>query len=350
MDKLHQFLRKLRNLPQTMLAKRTSGKSRGARWMLFLDHLTEKLYAFKNRPLIHRIFVIALFLGSFYSLGKLAALVLEINLAPAEVTRGARPTWQDFHLPNTTQQTQNIAARDLFNTKSALGPKTQAPKQRGPCLASSTASNAGVTLVNTIVLQNQRKSVAALKARGKKGILSLWPGDTIPAVGKIGKIEHLKIIFRNDKTGQCEFAAIKQRSPPSPSKFRVLPPEQGQKLLDRLEQGKSVTHQGNHFTIKRSYLNQGMENISDLLGEVNAVQIKNPDGTLSFKITGVNPGGIFSKLGIENEDRITSIDGKPIRNQTEIFGLFQNLKTAENISITVLRNGTQQKLQYTFAD
>ena len=337
MDKLRQLL----------------GKLKGP--LLFLDHFTEQLYSLKSRPRIHRLFVLALCLASSYSLGKFSALILQMETgrpAPVERSGNELALLAKLHqnTPNISRDIQIITSRDLFNTKQQTETANHGRQKRGPCLSSSTRSNSGVSLISAIVLQNEHKSVAALKVKSKRDVLSLWQGDPIPSVGKVGKIEHSRVIFRNDKTGQCEFAEIKKRSGELRSKISVLPVEQGKKLLDRMQNEKSVSQKGNNFTIKRSYLNQGLENLADIISDVNAIKIKNPDGTLSFQINGVEPGGLFAKLGIENEDRIQSIDGRPIRNQNQIFALFNNLKTAKNMSITVLRDGTKQKLKYTFAD
>ena len=312
-----------------------------------LDELTKKIYSPKYRPRIHRTFIWGFCILSCYSLGKIVALSLQ---SPPGNKSSPPPPSYSFTPPNMARQTQTIINRNLFNTEKGEEKITKVQrKEQGPCLTASNASSSGISLLNTITLQNEKKSLAIIKVKSKPGVLTLRQADHIPTAGKIDRIRPERIIFRNEKTGQCEFVAIKKAKERS-RRVSILPREQGKKLLAERKAKQGIANEGNRFNIKRSYLNEGMENLSDLLNQVDAVQIKNPDGTLSFKINGVPPGSIFSKLGIENNDQIKYIDGKPIRSQTQIFGLLNSFQTISNLSITVLRDGQEQKLEYTFAD
>ena len=91
-----------------------------------------------------------------------------------------------------------------------------------------------------------------------------------------------------------------------------------------------------------------MKNIGQILTEAVGTQINNPDGTISFKITNITPGSIFSHLGIRDGDIISGMDGEKITDLNAIMGTFGKLATLDRTSITVKRNGTEVVQQYKF--
>ncbi|MCY4643342.1 MAG: PDZ domain-containing protein [Bacteriovoracales bacterium] len=313
------------------------------------EDLFEKFYSPSSRPLIHRLFLLAFFISSPYFLGKLAALLT----APISSNVKGTPLRYTPPSPTILADLQEISKRNLFKKKGPAKPKSKMTERDRPCLASDHPSSSSLILLNTVVLQNRSKSVAMTKRGGQREIKAYREGDQIPSLGKIGRIEASRMVFFNPKNGQCEFVSAKGSGNDlvgSTHLTHVLSKEKGKELLDKEKMKKSVFNEGNHFKIKRSYLNESLENLPDLLSQAQAVPIRNADGTLSFKVMDIDPGSIFSKLGIQNDDKIKSIDGRPIRNQGQILGLFNSLKKVKKISLTVMRDGTEQKLEYSFID
>jgi C-terminal processing protease CtpA/Prc len=76
------------------------------------------------------------------------------------------------------------------------------------------------------------------------------------------------------------------------------------------------------------------------------VKIQNPDGSLSFKMTELDPAGIFPYLGIQDGDTITNINGKPIYDMNEVMLLFGRIKGLEKLSLGIKREGTDSNQEY----
>ena len=91
-----------------------------------------------------------------------------------------------------------------------------------------------------------------------------------------------------------------------------------------------------------------LSNISEVLTQARAIQMKNPDGSLKFKITDITPGSIYSKLNIQNNDIITKINGSNIENLNEVMSMFGRIKDISNLSITIDRNGIESDFEYQF--
>ena len=91
-----------------------------------------------------------------------------------------------------------------------------------------------------------------------------------------------------------------------------------------------------------------LANISEILTQARAVQIKNPDGTYSFKMTEIVAGSLYTKLGIENGDIITEVDGKKIQNLNEIMSKLGTIKDKDHFSIGFKKNGAIETKEYNF--
>ena len=90
-----------------------------------------------------------------------------------------------------------------------------------------------------------------------------------------------------------------------------------------------------------------MKDISSLLTQAKGIQINNPDGTISFKITQIDPSGIFAYLGQEDGDIITQINGEPIKDLNQVMTLFGTIADVSGLSLTTKRNGEEIQRNYT---
>jgi type II secretory pathway component PulC len=91
-----------------------------------------------------------------------------------------------------------------------------------------------------------------------------------------------------------------------------------------------------------------LENISEVLTQARAVQIKNPDGSLCFKMQEVVPGSIFTQLNIQEGDKVCGINGKKIQNVAELMNMFGQIDKIDHFELDVNKNGIDQNLEYDF--
>jgi type II secretory pathway component PulC len=64
-------------------------------------------------------------------------------------------------------------------------------------------------------------------------------------------------------------------------------------------------------------------------------------------MTELDPQGIFPYLGIQDQDIITSINGKPIYDMNEVMLLFGRIKGLDNLSLGIKRDGSESVQDYT---
>lgn len=178
-------------------------------------------------------------------------------------------------------------------------------------------------------------------------MVEIREGDKVENMAEVGKIDRLKLIFKNLQTGQCEFVSGVDPKDEKPSPISFVSPREGQKIIKEATDS-GILNQGNSFKIKKNVRDDALKNIGEILTQARAIQIKNPDGSLCFKMTEVVPGSIYSKLNIQDEDIICSINGKKIENLNEVMNLFGRIRDIDHFELSVQRNGIEQNLEYDF--
>jgi|GEM_PF-920212 len=311
------------------------------------DNIIAFLFGARSRKKINTIFVALAFIGGSYSLGKVLAYLIkgpEKRIKSGTfMAQGSNERPFDF---------KAITDANIFNIKRTpgesleLGAGKKPRESDKPCFEASVASPLPIKLLNTIVLQDSVKSIAAVSIRGNAVPTEVRENEKIEAMAKVGKIDRLRVIFKNLKSGECEYIDNMDKTASS-SPITFVDEATGKRLMDQARPD-AIKNVGNKFTIKKSYRDQMLQDIGGILTQARAIPIKNPDGSMSFKMTEIQPGSIYSHLNIQDGDLITRINGKEIANINEIMNMFGRIKDIDHLSISVNRNGSDTELEYNF--
>jgi type II secretion system protein C len=319
------------------------------------ESFISSFFSTKKRYIINHYFIVFNCLFAAYYTGTLVATKLSTLLSTPSKGRAIVP----FKKPYRPIDFSAIGQFNIFNAverldgekvKQKKGKEIKKPKF---CFSADKKSSLPIKLVNTIVLQDSNKSVASILIRNNREPENFRENETIKGLAKIGKINRLSVVFKNLNNEDCEFIEnIDENLERNFAKknLQILQPKEGKKLIDSLNLDKGITNVGNSFKIKNSIREEMLGDISNVLTQARAIQIKNPNGTLSFKMTEIVPGSIYSKLNIKDGDILTKIDGKEIQNLNEVMNLFGRIKDIENLSITVKREGEEETQEYKFED
>lgn len=300
-----------------------------------------------TRPRIHATFLVCLLGALSFYLGKGLGEFLGKN----DVTKVTIKKQYNAPIKNDNfgNEINKIAQTNLFNIKSSENYKEVVnPKniQNIICNEADKPSDEGLKLLDTIVLQDSVKSVASVQMRGQADLLNVREGEQITNSLEVSKIARLRVILKNLSTGECEYISAEDLDEDIPNSMKILPASMAKSIFKANAQG--IKNQGNTFKIKKTYRDQMIGNMSEILTQAKAVQITNPDGSLSFKMTEVIPGSIYSQLNIQNDDIITNINGKKIENLNELMGLLGRIKEIDHFQIGLRRNGINENLEYNF--
>jgi hypothetical protein len=320
---------------------------------LNFENIINSLYGPSSRKNIHKVFIATAIISGTYTTGKIIALALKGT--PNTKTGAVAITKIQERSGNLMNDINSIRSNNLFNAllsdeEDVASNITQIVEvnEKVLCKKSSKVSSLPLKLQNTLVLQDSVKSIASVQVRSNKIPTNVRLGDKLDNIAKIGHIGRLKLIFKNLKTGECEFIENKiKKSKIDQNKFKILDPVAGQKAL-AANKNKGIKNEGNSYNIKKSVRDDMLANISEILTQARAVQIKNPDGTYSFKMTEIVAGSLYTKLGIENGDIITEVDGKKIQNLNEIMSKLGTIKDKDHFSIGFKKNGAIETKEYNF--
>lgn len=304
-----------------------------------------------HRASLHQIFLIIAQLVVLYVTASIVANIFNLLIPSApKILSLNRPIF----IPDPDefrQRLQNLGSNPLFITgpgKNALknsGKGKLNAQNLGPCLSAAMRSSLPIKLHGVIVLQDSTKSLASVQIQNQSEIKSVYEGDSLQGLAKIGSIRPQQIIVRNLDSLKCEFIADQNSS--SNKEFNILSPKEGQSLLNKKISG--IDNDGNKFKIKRAFFNEKLSDMNAILRQANSIAINNPDGTISIKVTDIEPGSVFTYLGIENNDKISHINGKPIKDTLEVMNLFGQLKSINNLQLTIVKgDGEEKVLDYGF--
>lgn len=304
------------------------------------------------RPFVHRSFALASIIIIILFFIPITNHFLR---APLQAPRGSTPVSALLDFPLDTsyklgefiQQIQQLKQTDPFKTDHQNS--TNGMDQMKICENANQKSSLAFTLDSTIVMQDMSKSLAAIQLRGKSTIQAFRTTEKIETQARLDRIERLRIIFRNLKNGQCEYITNTSFDPKRMA-VKMMDPARAQNFIDNKDKVQGIKNDGNNFEINKAFMKSKMGDINSILTQARAIPLNNPDGTLSFRIEEVDPGGVFSLLGISNGDVITRINGQPITSYNEVMGMMNQLSNLSAINITLLRNGTETPMQYNFVD
>jgi type II secretory pathway component PulC len=323
----------------------------------FKELNTEKIMNFlynpSSRKNIHKAFLATAIVGGTYSTGKMAALIIKgtPNTKSGSISRGQIPIKRSNIAADINSFKNNNVFNALLNASAVAITTTQPEKVVNAnilCLKATKASSLPLKLQNTLVLQDSVKSIASVQVRSNKIPKNVREGENLDNIAKVGVIDRQKVILKNLKTGECEYIEnTAKKSRINTKSLTILNPNAGKKLMDNMND-KDINNQGNTYKIKKSVRDDLLANISEVLTQARAIQIKNPDGTYSFKMTEIVPGSIYSKLGIQNGDIISEIDGKKIQNLNEIMTKFGTIKDKDHFSLGLKKNGNVETKEYDF--
>jgi len=99
-------------------------------------------------------------------------------------------------------------------------------------------------------------------------------------------------------------------------------------------------------TIDRADIQESLSNINQLLTQVRIRPYFKDGKAEGLIVSHLQPGSMFTTLGLQNGDIIQMIDGNPIRTPDDAIALYEHLKSGSSISIEVTRRGRQEILNY----
>ncbi|SRR5579875_478905 len=227
--------------------------------------------------------------------------------------------------PYSRSEFQLIVERDIFNKVKQVHARTVVK-----------AVDLHLRLLGTSQLSRSRPyAVVEDEITRKQSLYRLQ--DEIPGVGRIVGIEKNRILI--DRGGQLASVemppAAEQAATPSSLGGRALTPYPGVRQVGT-----------NHWQINRSTVDRSLQNMGQLLMQARATPNLRNGKIEGFRLSEIQPGSIFSQLGLQNGDIITEVEGQEVNDPARALEMLSLLRDRPSISLTVMRNGQPVQLNF----
>lgn len=120
-------------------------------------------------------------------------------------------------------------------------------------------------------------------------------------------------------------------------KGKALPPELASKIHKVSE---------TEFNIERSVVDNVLENQAELMKSARIVPEKEGDKIVGIRLFGIRPDSLLGTLGIENGDRLQSINGFEMSDPQKALEAYARLRTAERLTVSVNRRGKPMNIDF----
>lgn len=117
------------------------------------------------------------------------------------------------------------------------------------------------------------------------------------------------------------------------------------KVADELAQHIKKTGD-NTYDIEQEGVNKALGDLSSLATQARIVPAFEGGEAVGFKLFSIRPGSLYSKIGVQNGDVISRINGYEMNSPDKALEIYSKLKDAKEISIDLKRRGKPLSMQY----
>jgi general secretion pathway protein C len=287
-------------------------------------------------------------------LGSAASSAVEskvVALIPAPSATASKPRRPEPTIAASNKQPEAILKRNIFC--STCPPIIEEPHPDGG-VSEPTSPDAVKTALPLALLAimyapppssmiHMKWSVAVIRDTEIKSTGAYPMGGKIHGA-TVTEIEETRIYL--DNAGKTEFLdLIEKPAPPTPP-----PAASAAGGTDPLsiEMDKGIKKTGeNTFEIQRGTLESVLGNMSLLSRSARIVPEMRDGKAAGFRLYAVKPDGPFAKIGMQNGDVISSINGLEITSPEKALEVYAKLKSASHLSLGMETNGKKVTKDYT---
>lgn len=259
------------------------------------------------------------------------ALVLALNpYFPVAAPPRARPA--QSREDRTVKHYDPILARNLFNERGLIPNADVGDGLDGP----PVRTNLPMTLLGVIVTADPKKSVASIDDKSTNQVWAVRPNDNIGSNIQILAVEADRAVFLNRSERRREFVDLPQDIITATRRAAPSKPTGG------------IVANGNHYSIDRKEVDKVMADFNNVLTQARCVPNFAAGRPAGYRCFQIEPGSIYDKLGMKDNDVICGINGQAVNDPAAAFNMLNTIKSAStrNIELCIERNGQTMNMQY----
>jgi type II secretion system protein C len=279
---------------------------------------------------------------------SLGLLVLSVFLASALASRIAslliKPTYTPIppkpilaqREPAPTEDLSFIEQRNIFDNENII----PEPFDQGmlDCWSQARPTTQRFNLLGTIVMNDESLSVALVENQGTNQKQAVKKDELFfDNKFQVMKVDRKRLCFQVKSTQEFEYVQI---------------PEEGGLMAGGLSTGGSSLRDGisatgeNRYQIQQSYLDNQLNDLSNVLQTAKAVPAIEGGKMKGFLIQSIEEDSVFSSLGLGAGDVLKEVNGIVLDNAGKGLEAFTALKGSKKIELIVTRGGQDQVISY----
>ncbi len=288
------------------------------------------------RPLLEKYYVSALCALIGLAIADLAILYFRPLMLPNQPLPVMPAHYSPAIIKNLADY-EAITDHNIFNQDGVIPPALASGKEN-TFEVPAVLSHLPLKLLGTIVNFDPKKSICTVNITSQQKTNSFRVGDTIGDMARITKIERRKVTFLNLNNNRMEYIEIPQNAVLEFGMQTAVKPGQ---LVEQTSK--------NNFVMRRTDVTRLTKNLASLLQQARVEPVFSPDGVSveGFRFVGIQPGSIYSKLGLHVGDMIKTVNGHSVDSPTKAMELYNLLKNSSSVQLGIVRNGRDVNLNYT---
>ena len=176
----------------------------------------------------------------------------------------------------------------------------------------------------------------------------MFPSERIRTDGDItGNAFKLVAVICNDGTKEYveSDASVSATMASAVPNLGVAPvPRPGPQPLAAMDGVRAVG--GNRYEIDRKVIDQTLGDLNQIATQARIVPSFKNGVANGFKLFSIQPGSLYSAIGIENGDVLQRVNGYEINSPEKALELYQKLRESSHVTIELERNGQPIRKEY----
>jgi general secretion pathway protein C len=224
-----------------------------------------------------------------------------------------------------------------------LDPSASTTALSGPVRPGEIPSKLPLMLLATMESDDPVYSMATILQTDTNTLGPYSPNDTIRAGVVLQRVERGRVVFRHG--AQLEYIQMGGAAPPPP--VVVAKPIEEERPRDRKNDreiegaNESIVCDADFksCTIDKAFVEKLLANPAQLTRQARIVPAVRDGETKGYKFYGIRPGSLPKLLGMNNGDLLTSVNGHQLESLDQAMDLYNKLRRASHLSITIERQG-----------
>ena len=203
----------------------------------------------------------------------------------------------------------------------------------------------GVTVMAIAASSDPDWSFAAFTAPGDPKSVLRRRGQEVGGK-QIHYIRWDRVWMMNGHT-RCQAKLFGKGAAPAAAPVADTPPPKGGAPSASADLAKGIQKIGpREYNIDRGTVDKILENQAELMKMARIVPEKEGDKIVGIRLFGVRPDTMLGLIGLENGDRLQTINGFDIANPEKALEAYARLRSAEKLTVQVNRGGKNMNLDY----